>query len=192
MRPTTSNASRRLFLSCPQRIPPSIVPLRHALLVLARRSNGATADEQALNQSAVLLDSLMGSSSSLDLRTSSLPDILSSGKRARAEHTVSRTLLYIHALARAPPLPILRHALITASPAVKCISQKLSGTNIVRPTTLTEKQCIKVGINAVLAARKLRSGKRGGGSLSDSCCSNSTQLLLFHQRSRPKSSSDRA
>ncbi|KAG2745226.1 hypothetical protein P692DRAFT_20742053 [Suillus brevipes Sb2] len=82
----------------------------------------------------------MGSSPSLDLSTSSLPNILSSGKRARAEHIVSRTLLCIHALTRAPPLPILRHALITASPAVKCVSQKRSGTSIVRPTALTKKR----------------------------------------------------
>ncbi|KAG1725517.1 hypothetical protein EDB19DRAFT_1644009, partial [Suillus lakei] len=47
---------------------------------------------------------------------------LNNGRRARAERIVSRLLLYIHAFTRAPLLPILRHAFITASPAVKCIS----------------------------------------------------------------------
>ncbi|KAG1753176.1 ribosomal protein S7 domain-containing protein [Suillus lakei] len=195
MRSATFNASRHLFLSCPQRIPPSFVALRHTLPVLARRANSSTTDERTLTQSAELLDSLMGSSSSLDLKTSSsLSDILSPptpqtptptpdpsqmlippasdpllhflassllnhGKRARAERIVSRTLLYIHALTRAPPLPILRHALITASPAVKCISQKRSGKNVVRPAALTEKQRIRAGVHAVLAASKNKSGK---------------------------------
>lgn len=194
MRPATFNASRHLFLSCPQRIPPSIITLRCTLPVLARRANSSTTDERTLNQSAALLDSLMGSSSSLDLKTSSLSDILSPptppiqnstpdasqmlippvsdpllhflassllnhGKRARAERIVSRTLLYIHALTRAPPLPILRHALITASPAVKCVSQKRSGKNVVRPAALTEKQRIRAGVHAVLAASKNKSGK---------------------------------
>ncbi|KAG1780429.1 ribosomal protein S7 domain-containing protein [Suillus placidus] len=85
--------------------------------------------------------------------------LLNHGKRARAERIVSRTLLYIHALTRAPPLPILRHALITASPAVKCISQKRSGKNVVRPAALTEKQRIRAGVHAVLAASKNKSGK---------------------------------
>jgi small subunit ribosomal protein S7 len=194
MRPATFNASRHLFLSCPQRIPLSIVALRCTLPVLARHASSSATDERTLNQSAVLLDSLMGSSSSLDLKNSSLSDILSPptpkiqdstpdisqmlippvsdpllhflassllshGKRARAERIVSRTLLYIHALTRAPPLPILRHALITASPAVKCISQKRSGKNVVRPAALTEKQRIRAGVHAVLAASKNKSGK---------------------------------
>ncbi|KAG1902884.1 ribosomal protein S7 domain-containing protein [Suillus fuscotomentosus] len=195
MRPVaTFNASRCSLLSCPQRIPPSFVALRCALPVLARRANSSTTDERTVNQSVALLDSIMGSSSTLDLKTSSLSDILSPptpptqnstpdpsqmlippasdpllhflassllnhGKRARADRVVSRTLLYIHALTRAPPLPILRHALITASPAVKCISQKRSGKNVVRPAALTEKQRIRAGIHAVLAASKNKSGK---------------------------------
>ncbi|KAG2742609.1 hypothetical protein P692DRAFT_20839381 [Suillus brevipes Sb2] len=88
----------------------------------------------------------MGSSSNLDLSTSSL-------LRARAECIVSRTLLYNRTLTRAPPLPIIRHALITASPAVKCISKKRSGKNFVRPAALTEKQRIRAGVHAVSAVR---------------------------------------
>ena len=81
------------------------------------------------------------------------------GKRAKAERIVSRTLLYIHALTRAPPLPILRHALITASPAVKCITHKRAGKNVVRPAALTEKQRVRAGIHSVLSASKNKSGK---------------------------------
>ncbi|KAG1847553.1 hypothetical protein DFJ58DRAFT_797767 [Suillus subalutaceus] len=106
----------------------------------------------------------MGSSSTLDSNTPSLSDILSPpyasqmlvlpvsdpllyflassllnyGKRTRTERIGSRTLLYIHVLTCAPPLPILCHALTTASPAVKCLSQKHSGENVVRLATLTE------------------------------------------------------
>ncbi|KAG2160132.1 ribosomal protein S7 domain-containing protein [Suillus bovinus] len=176
----TFNASR---FSCPQRTSPS-VGLRR---VLASRANSSTTDARTVNHSISLLDSIMGSSSTLDLKTSSLSNILSPptpptqkmlippvsdpllhflasillnhGKRARAERIVSRTLLYIHALTRAPPLPILRHALITASPAVKCISQKRSGKSVVRPAALTEKQRVRAGIHAVLSASKNKSGK---------------------------------
>ncbi|KAG2755815.1 ribosomal protein S7 [Suillus brevipes Sb2] len=56
--------------------------------------------------------------------------LLNHGKRARAERIVSRTLLYIQPLTRAPPLPILRHALITASPAInksgKTVEERLA------------------------------------------------------------------
>ncbi|KAG1822517.1 ribosomal protein S7 domain-containing protein, partial [Suillus subaureus] len=85
--------------------------------------------------------------------------LLNHGKRARAVRIVSRTLLYTHALARVPPLPILRHALNTASPAVKCISQKRSGRDVVRPAAFTEKQNMRAGAHAVLAASKNNSGK---------------------------------
>lgn len=85
--------------------------------------------------------------------------LLHHGKRAKAERIVSRTLLYIHALTRAPPLPILRHALITASPAVKCVTYKRGGKNVVRPAALTEKQRIRAGVHAVLAASKNKNGK---------------------------------
>ncbi|KAG2737906.1 hypothetical protein P692DRAFT_20842235 [Suillus brevipes Sb2] len=143
----------------------------------------------------------MGSSSSLDLSTSSLPDILSlptpqprlqlqtlhkclfrqhpipffifppnHGKRTRVERIISRTLLYNHAFTRAPPLLILRHALITASPAVKCISQKRSGKNVVRPAALSEKQRKRAGVHFVLAARKIRAGRRWRSITIDNCC----------------------
>jgi hypothetical protein len=49
--------------------------LRRALPVLACRANSSTADERTLIQSAVSLDSIMGTSSSLDLKTSSLSDM---------------------------------------------------------------------------------------------------------------------
>lgn len=107
----------------------------HAPRVLARRANSSTADERTLNQSAVLLDSPMGSSSGLDLKTSPrsqlkiqlqtlykcsfrqhpIPlfasSLLNHGKCARTKRIISRTLLYIHTLTRAPPLPILRGSL---------------------------------------------------------------------------------
>ncbi|KAG1863725.1 hypothetical protein F4604DRAFT_1039454 [Suillus subluteus] len=106
----------------------------------------------------------MGSSSTLDSNTSSplsppgyasqmlIPPVsdpllyflassllnINYGKHTRTERIGSRTLLYIHVLTCAPPLPILCHALTAAPPSVKCLSQKHSGKNVVRLATLTE------------------------------------------------------
>ncbi|KAG1753181.1 ribosomal protein S7 domain-containing protein [Suillus lakei] len=91
--------------------------------------------------------------------SSHLRRLINHGKHARAEHIVSCTLLYIHALTHTPPLPIIRHVLITASLAVKCISQKRSGKNVVRPAALTENQRIRAGVHVVLATSKNKSGK---------------------------------
>ncbi|KIK42828.1 hypothetical protein CY34DRAFT_750783 [Suillus luteus UH-Slu-Lm8-n1] len=66
---------------------------------------------------------------------------------------------YLRAAATYPPPPILHHALITAFPAVKCISQKRSGKNVVRPVALTERQRTRAGVHAVLTASKVKSGK---------------------------------
>ncbi|KAG1862776.1 hypothetical protein DFJ58DRAFT_775067 [Suillus subalutaceus] len=127
MRLATFNVSRHLFLPCPQRILPSAVVLRRTLPVLARRANISTADERTLIQDAV--------------------------KACKGRAHRPRPLLYIHALTRTPPLPILRHALITASPAVRWISQKRSGKNDVRPAH------IRAIVRAVLVTSKNKSGR---------------------------------
>ncbi|KAG2354198.1 ribosomal protein S7 domain-containing protein [Suillus spraguei] len=85
--------------------------------------------------------------------------LLNCGKRARAERIRSRILIYIHTLTCAPPLPILRHALFIISPAVKFMSQKRLGKNVLRPAALTEKQRIRAGALAVLVASKNKSVK---------------------------------
>ncbi|KAG1773772.1 hypothetical protein EDD22DRAFT_946647 [Suillus occidentalis] len=45
------------------------------------------------------------------------------------------------------------------APAVKCISQKRSGKNVVRPVALTERQRTRAGVHALLTASRNKSGK---------------------------------
>jgi small subunit ribosomal protein S7 len=85
--------------------------------------------------------------------------IMKNGERAKARRIVSRTLLYIFTLTRAPPLPILREAVLLASPAVKTVSQT-HGTKVVHvPTALSEKHRTHYGLAWLLAASKARVGR---------------------------------
>ncbi|KAL4080998.1 ribosomal protein S7 domain-containing protein [Scleroderma citrinum] len=81
------------------------------------------------------------------------------GRRARAARLVSRTLLHIHTSTRAPPMPIVREAILTASPAVKLGSHKYGTKTLQVPYALTEKQRIHAGVKAILAASESRPGK---------------------------------
>lgn len=92
----------------------------------------------------------------LDYLTSAL---LKNGRRAKAARLVSRTLLHIHTSTRAPPLPIVREAILTASPAVKLGSHKYGTKSLQVPYALTEKQRVHAGVKAVLAASESRPGK---------------------------------
>ncbi|KAH7914255.1 ribosomal protein S7 domain-containing protein [Hygrophoropsis aurantiaca] len=92
----------------------------------------------------------------LDYLTSALQH---HGHRAKASRTVSRTLLHIHALTRAPPLPIVREAILAAAPAVRCMSQKSGSKNIPKPIALSEKQRIRFSVKAILSASEGKSGK---------------------------------
>ena len=85
--------------------------------------------------------------------------LLKNGHRSRAARLVSRTLLHIHTSTRAPPMPIVREAILTASPAVKLGSHKYGTKTLQVPYALTEKQRIHSGVKAILTASRSRPGK---------------------------------
>lgn len=85
--------------------------------------------------------------------------IMSHGNRANAAKITSQTLLHIHTLTRAPPMPILRHAILLASPAVKATSATVRGKMVPRPKALSERQRTKLGIKWILEATKRQPGR---------------------------------
>ncbi|KAI4525879.1 ribosomal protein S7 [Schizophyllum commune Loenen D] len=78
--------------------------------------------------------------------------ILSHGHRARASRTVARAMLHLHAMTRAPALPLLRRAVELAAPACKLVSDRLlRGTKVVmRPRPLNERQRTKQAIKWIV------------------------------------------
>ncbi|KAG6336764.1 hypothetical protein ID866_2333 [Astraeus odoratus] len=92
----------------------------------------------------------------LDYLTSALQK---NGHRSKATRLVSRTLLHIHTSTRAPPMPIVREAVLAVSPAVKLGSHKYGTKTLQVPYALTEKQRIHAGVKALLAASESRPGK---------------------------------
>ncbi|KAK7061196.1 ribosomal protein [Favolaschia claudopus] len=86
--------------------------------------------------------------------------IMRHGERAKARRVVSKTLTYIFTLTRAPPLPILREAVLLASPAVKAKSQTRGAKVVHIPMALSEKQRTHYGIMWLLASSKNRVGRR--------------------------------
>ena len=81
------------------------------------------------------------------------------GLRARAARIVSRMLLHIHTFTRAPPTPIVREAIMTAAPAVRVVSFKYGTKVMMTPHPLTEKQRVRAGLKAIIAASESRPGK---------------------------------
>ena len=87
--------------------------------------------------------------------------IMSHGQYALAAKTTSQTLLNIHALTRSPPMPIFEHAILTASPAVRCKRQKEKGGKAtLKPMALSERQRTRIGISWIVEAAK-RPGNPG-------------------------------
>ncbi|KAJ7265992.1 ribosomal protein S7 domain-containing protein [Mycena haematopus] len=86
--------------------------------------------------------------------------IMRHGERAKARRVVSRTLTYIFALTRAPPLPIMRQAVLLASPAVKTKSQTHGAKVVHVPMALSEKQRTHYGLMWLVAASRARVGRR--------------------------------
>ncbi|KAF8646689.1 hypothetical protein AX16_007102 [Volvariella volvacea WC 439] len=85
------------------------------------------------------------------------------GHRARAAALTSSILLHIHTLTRAPPLPILRAAVLQASPAVRTLMHRRGGKTVAKPVALGEKQRAKYALGWILDA----SAKRGGRSVAE-------------------------
>nr|GAT50430.1 ribosomal protein [Mycena chlorophos] len=86
--------------------------------------------------------------------------IMRHGERAKATRTVSRTLLHIFTLTRAPPLPILREAVLYASPAVKTVTKTHGARVVSTPMALSEKQRTHYGIKQLLDACDSRPGRK--------------------------------
>ncbi|KIJ59631.1 hypothetical protein HYDPIDRAFT_43886 [Hydnomerulius pinastri MD-312] len=83
----------------------------------------------------------------------------SHGKRSRAARLVSRMLLHIHASTRAPPVPIVREAIMAASPAIRCLSHRHVTKTVITPVPLTEKQRVHAGVKAIMSASESKPGK---------------------------------
>ncbi|KAJ7593116.1 ribosomal protein S7 domain-containing protein [Mycena floridula] len=78
--------------------------------------------------------------------------LMRDGKRARANRIVAGTLQHIHGYTRAPPLPILRQAIFSASPLVRCMKHKHGTQPLYRPVALSEKQSMRAGIKWIVEA----------------------------------------
>ena len=68
-------------------------------------------------------------------------------------------LLWVHSLTGAPPLEIVRHAVLLAAPAVRTISHTQGGKIVSRPVALSEKQRTRYAVKWMLKASDNRSGK---------------------------------
>ncbi|EDR10768.1 uncharacterized protein LACBIDRAFT_147357, partial [Laccaria bicolor S238N-H82] len=90
--------------------------------------------------------------------------IMKNGRYSKAAKITSDTLLYIHTYTRAPALPILRSAILMASPAVRNVRFKSGSKSQVRPYPLNERQRSKKGIDWLLAEVK---GKMSGRTLQE-------------------------
>ena len=60
---------------------------------------------------------------------------------------------------RAPPLPILREAILKASPAIRTMMHRQGAKNIARPIALGEKQRTRFAVEWILEASKKRAGQ---------------------------------
>ncbi|KAG6889041.1 hypothetical protein C0995_004324 [Termitomyces sp. Mi166 len=80
------------------------------------------------------------------------------GHRARASRIVSNILLHIHAWTRAPPLPILRQAILDAAPAVRTLSHRTGGKTMFKPTALSEKKRIFYALKHIKEASRAKPG----------------------------------
>jgi small subunit ribosomal protein S7 len=85
--------------------------------------------------------------------------IMRHGKRKRASRIISRMLLWVHSLTRAPPLEIIREAVLLAAPAVRTMSHTHGGKIVSRPIALSEKQRTRYALKWILKACDNRPGQ---------------------------------
>jgi small subunit ribosomal protein S7 len=81
------------------------------------------------------------------------------GRRAKASRVTSKTLLYIHTLTRAPPLPIFRKAIELAAPAVRMVNNRSGAKTIPTPLPLSEKQRTRCAMQWILKASNGKAGR---------------------------------
>ena len=68
-------------------------------------------------------------------------------------------LLHIHAFTRAPPLPIVRQAILNAAPAVRTLMHKHAGKVVGKPIALSEKQRTRFAVKAILDVISKKPGR---------------------------------
>ena len=85
--------------------------------------------------------------------------IMKHGRRSKAARITSRTLLHLHSFTRSEPLPLLREAILTASPAVKCLIHRHGAKNVHKPIALGEKQRTRFAVQWILEASDTKPGK---------------------------------
>lgn len=85
--------------------------------------------------------------------------LLKHGHRAKASRIVARTLMHLHAFTRAPPLPVLREAVLAAAPAVKTTSRRIGAKTNYKPVALGEKQRTRYAVQWILKASESKSGQ---------------------------------
>ncbi|KAJ2912037.1 hypothetical protein MD484_g8378, partial [Candolleomyces efflorescens] len=86
--------------------------------------------------------------------------VMKHGRYARAKRVISDMLLHVHTLTRAPPIPIVREAILKASPAVRVASTKVGARAVVRPIALSERQRTGKGIKWIIEASHDKPGKQ--------------------------------
>ncbi|KAI0290748.1 ribosomal protein S7 domain-containing protein [Multifurca ochricompacta] len=85
--------------------------------------------------------------------------IMRHGKRKRTSRIVSRMLLWVHSLTHAPPLEIVRQAVLLAAPAVRSMSHTHGGKIVSRPIALSEKQRTRYAVKWIIKASDNRLGQ---------------------------------
>ncbi|KAI0371386.1 ribosomal protein S7 [Pilatotrama ljubarskyi] len=86
--------------------------------------------------------------------------LMFNGQRQRAAKMTSKMLLHIHAFTKAPPMPILRQAVMTAAPLLRCRQFKRAAKQFVFPMPLNERQRARQAIKWIWEASHSRGGKQ--------------------------------
>src|SRR6202008_222749 len=96
------------------------------------------------------------------------------GKRKRASRTISRMLLWVHSLTRAPLLEIVHEAVLLAAPAVRTMSHTQCSKIVSRP--IAHAVCVKIVPQSV---RQLSGpDPRGASCARDYCHRARNELYL--------------
>ncbi|KAH9849040.1 ribosomal protein S7 [Lenzites betulinus] len=85
--------------------------------------------------------------------------IMRHGKRQEAARATTKMLLHLHAFTQAPPLPLLRQAVVTAQPFLRCRQFKRAAKQFVFPMPLSERQRTRTALEWILDASDKKGGK---------------------------------
>lgn len=78
------------------------------------------------------------------------------GERKKASRIVAKTLLHIHTMTRAPPLQVVREAVLAAAPACKNLTMTHGTRRLYKPVALGERQRTRYAIKWILEACQKR------------------------------------